>query len=97
MGFFDQSYFFENPEVLAVTLGILAFILAYYLLLKTNLARGPAMIVGIVIGAMTGYGLYRERFFGAENIIGIIFYIVVGFLILAIAWAFVKGFSGRRR
>ena len=91
MAFYDRTYFFENPEILAIVLGILVFVLAFYVLRRFMDNRGAVMVISLVIGLITGWALYQNEFYGFESALVILIYVAVIGLFLKIAWAFLKG------
>ena len=97
MGFLDSFYLVENPEVLAVALGVLAFVIVFAVLTKLRPTgpRGVYFIASFAIGGLVWWTLYKERFYGGENLLAILLYIFVGAVVLAIFWSFIKSFRGR--
>lgn len=87
---------FENPEVVALALGILAFVLTFVVLTRL-MDRGPSAIISIVIGIIAGWYLYTEDYlFNIEGKLLAVFLIlaVVG-VAAKIAWTFIK--SGKKQ
>ena len=80
MGFLDSFYLVENPEVLAVALGVLAFVLVFAGLtkLRPDGPKGAFLIASVAIGGLVWWALYKERFYGGENLLAILLYVAVG-------------------
>jgi len=86
---------FENPGVVAIAIGVLLFVVTYTILSRFIEDRGSTMVISIVLGIIGGWSLYTNNFFGwEENLIAILFIIVVVGIVLRILWAFVRG-TGR--
>ena len=82
---------FENPEVIAIAIGLLVFVLAFNAL-KGKMDKGVSVVIGIVLGFLSGYYLYRQGFYGYESsVIGILLLIVVIVIIGKIVLGFGKG------
>jgi len=85
----------DNPEVFAIAVGVLVFVLANAVLGRFLHNRGVSIIFSLVVGIFTAWQLYQERFYGYEGTVIVIMYIVVAGILLKIFWAFVKGAKHR--
>jgi len=88
---------FENPGVVAIAIGVLVFVVVYTVLSRFIQDRGSTMIISLVLGLIGGWSLYVNNFFGGEeeNLIAILFIIVVVGIVLRILWRFIRGTSHR--
>lgn len=87
----SELLMFENPEVVAVALGVLAFILVFYTLTKVTGNRGVSLIVGLAIGLMVTWGLFTGEFSIERTTLAWILIILAVAVVLKIFWAFIKG------
>jgi len=84
---------FENPEVIAIALGVLAFVVVFDVLKKVgNFEKGPAGVIGLVMGMLTSWYFYTGRVVLEGNVLaGLLLVVVVG-IMFKIAQAFWKRF-----
>jgi len=69
---------FENPGVVALAIGVLFFIVMYTILSRFIEDRGSIMVISLVFAIISGWSLYVNNFFGwEENLIAILFIVVV--------------------
>jgi len=80
---------FENPEVLAIAIGVLLFIFTYSVLIN-RLNKGVSLIIGLVVGLLAGWYLYQQRFFEWEYSLAVLLIIVVGAVVFKIARGFFR-------
>ncbi len=74
--FLDDLLAFQNPEVVAGALGLLAFLFSYTVLSKF-MERGSATLVSLPIGGLVAFFVFREEFtLGRESLAVIL--IIVG-------------------
>ena len=81
---------FENPESLAIGVFIALFTISFMVLIKPFKQRGITLIISLAISAIASWYLYKERFYGFEDSLAIILFIVVIAVFLKILWPFVK-------
>ncbi len=86
----------ENPEVLAVAVGVILFVISFYVLSRSISRRGHAFVIGFVISALAAWQLYREHFYGLEGMLIIAIYFAVVAVFVRILWAFVKHLTGHQ-
>ncbi len=91
---FLSADIFQNPEVVAVAIGALAFIISFVAASKM-FQKGISIIISAVIGFTAGWYLYTNQFSWEFNLAGI----AVGIAALGIIFLLVRAFFrfGKRR
>ena len=78
---------FQNPEVVAIALGVLVFVIVFSMM-KRFMDRGPALITGVAMGAMAAYYLYRDSYIIGKNMLAIAVILAVLVILFVISRAF---------
>ncbi len=93
MVFYERADFFQNPEVLAVAVAFLVFMMVFYILSRKRLFgsnKGVAIVISLILAAVAGRELYTNEFYGYEVNLVILIYVAVLLVVLRIVWAFVR-------
>ena len=81
---------FQNPGVLAVAIGVLTLLVVFHIFVKWfRGSKGISMVISIILGLIAGWNVYRTRFYGWENLLAVVIYVLVGLVIIRIVWSFV--------
>lgn len=86
-----NSLEFENPEVVAIALGVLLLVLSYSVLYNLfKFEKGIALLIGLILGAIAAYYTYKDFLNGSDSpllaiavtllVIGVIVKIIMPFL-----------------
>ncbi len=82
--FLDDLLAFQNPEIVAVALGLLTFLFSYTVLSKF-MEKGSATLVSLPIGGLVAFFVFREEFTlgrGALSILLLVLGVAVVFKIM---------------
>lgn len=99
MVLWEEYSLVENPEVLAIAVGVLIFVILFEALTKIERDRMTSIVVSLISGLIAGWWLYKERFYNWENALAILIYLAIAGIFLRIIWAFVRNIKrnfGRR-
>lgn len=95
MAYYDLFYV-ENPEVIALALGVLAFVLSFSALRKTmGFEKGSATLVSLVIGLIGTAYIYSHPEI-LESYYFIILFVLIAIVILVILYKIAKPMFFRR-
>ncbi len=92
--FLDDLLAFQNPEIVAVALGLLTFLFSYTVLSKF-MENKSAILVSIPIGAIVGFFVFREEFMLGRGALSILLLIVGLAVVFKIMQSFYK--AGRHQ
>lgn len=92
---FSDILVFENPEVLAFAAAVLVFIISFTAINKFIREKGAALLISVAISAIVGWKLYRERFYGWEISLALIFGLIALAIFGKILWAFIRNIRRR--
>ena len=82
---------FENPETLAVAIGVLIFVVSYFVLIRFFKAKGMTLLISFIIALIVTWNLYKERFYEWETGLAIVLVIIVVVILFRIVRGFVRG------
>jgi len=78
---------FQNPETVAIALGLLAFLFSFTILSRT-LERGSSVLVSLAIGLMVAFFLYREELVLGRETLAVVLIIGALFVVFRIVRSF---------
>jgi len=81
---------FENPEVLAIGIFIVSFIVSFRMIFYILKNKGPALIAALAISLLSAWKLYQERYYGWEGTLAILLIVIIVIIIGRIFWAFIR-------
>jgi len=71
-----SEYFFENPEMFAIAIGVLVFLVVFSVLAR-RFDKGSSILIGLAVGTITAWSLYRNDFYGYESALVFLMYLAV--------------------
>lgn len=84
---------FANPEGLIVGVGIIVFALSLTVMNRFfgGSKKGLNIIIAFVITVIASWSMWKNDFYGFENGLAILIYILIGVICLKIIWMFLHG------
>ena len=80
----------DNPTGLIIGIVVILFAISYYALVKMIRNTGLALIASIAISGIATWSLYKNDFYGWQDIIVFFIYIVVFIIFIKLIWSFFK-------
>jgi len=84
-----SEYFFQNPEVFAIAIGFIVCLVTFSVLSR-RFDKGSSILIGLVVGILTAYNLFINDFYGWEETLVFVIYLVVIALVIKIFIPFFK-------
>ncbi len=81
---FEDLFAFQNPQIVAVALGVLAFILIYYASERIFKHTGASVLIGGVFGLYLVYRYYDDMSGTAINLFKTLLILIPVFIVIRI-------------
>ena len=81
---------FQNPEVLAMCLGAILFIISFLVIQKFMRNKLISMIISIIVGLLAGWNLYNNRFYDLERPLAFCLILAMIGVLVKLIFSFVK-------
>ncbi|MCA9485663.1 MAG: hypothetical protein KC506_02365 [Nanoarchaeota archaeon] len=88
-----QDYLYE-PAGLALGVFLILFSMSFYGFSYAMKNKGTSVLISLILSILASWQLYRERFYGWEETIRFLFYVILIVFIVKIIWRFLKFVGG---